>query len=76
MNGPNGYGIFAGIQLWKMRIDSALQQAEAVPNDSLAVRIFGRLDTTGIIWTVLMTPEAIRSASALQTEGIVLYGPI
>src|ERR1700722_10997445 len=63
-----GYGLFAGIQLWKMRLD-AIQHAKRF---LLILLLYAFLDyTTAIIWTVLMTPEAIRS-SALSR---VLYGP-
>jgi|ERR1700722_5716883 len=62
-----GYGIFAGIQLWKIR-SGAIQQAKRF---LVSILVYAFLDySMEIIWILLMTPEAIR-ASALSR---VLYG--
>jgi hypothetical protein len=57
-----GYGIFAGIQLWKIR-SGAIQQAKRF---LVSILVYAFLDySMEIIWIFLMTPEAIR-ASALS----------
>jgi len=56
-----GYGVFAGIELWKMR-PGAVEKAKLF---ILVLLAFALLDyASGLIWIVLATPEANR-ASAL-----------
>jgi hypothetical protein len=65
--GIYGYGIFAGIQLWKTR-PGAVEHAKRF---IVALLLFAFADyVMAIIWVLLMTPEAVRTLALPE----VLYG--